>query len=300
MILVAGGTGRLGTLVVRQLSEAGLRVRVLTRDPRRAEHLNAAHVEVVTGDVRDRRSLASAFAGVDSVVSAVQGFAGKGGVSPSSIDRDGNINLIEAARDAGADMVLVSVIGAAANSPMELFRMKYAAEQRLKGSGVPFTIVRASAFLELWIELMQDTAKRSGRPLVFGRGNNPINFVSVIDVAALVSRVVADPAKRGLSLEIGGPDNLSFNELANLVQRSAGRSKAPRHVPRPMLRAAAETVGRFKPAVGRQVRAALVMDSSDFTFDRNAVEEAYADLPRTSAESLLGQDQARAPAAGSP
>ena len=165
MILVAGGTGRLGTLVVRQLSEAGLRVRVLTRDPRRAEHLNAAHVEVVTGDVRDRRSLASAFAGVDSVVSAVQGFAGKGGVSPSSIDRDGNINLIEAARDAGADMVLVSVIGAAANSPMELFRMKYAAEQRLKGSGVPFTIVRASAFLELWIELMQDTAKRSGRPM---------------------------------------------------------------------------------------------------------------------------------------
>jgi uncharacterized protein YbjT (DUF2867 family) len=283
----------LGTLLVRQLSEAGFPVRVLTREADRTGHLSAGergagHVEVVTGDVRDRGTLYSAFAGVDTVVSAVQGFAGKDGVSPASVDRDGNVNLIGAARDAGADMVLMSVIGAAADSPMELFRMKYAAEERLRASGIPFTIVRAAAFLELWIDLMRDTAKRSGRPLVFGSGNNPINFVSVIDVAAVVSQVVADRSKRGVSLEIAGPENLTFNELAGLVQRSAGRTAAPRHVPRPMLRGAAQTVGRFKPAFGRQVRAALVMDSADFAFDQAATTEAYTDLPKTTAASLLG------------
>lgn len=287
MILIAGGTGRLGSLVVHQLAGSGLSVRVLTRDATRAEHLRGERVEVVVGDVRKRGSLAAALAGVNTVVSAVQGFVGKDGVTPTKVDRDGNINLTAAAREARADVILMSVIGAAPDSPMELFRMKYAAEEHLKASGVPFTIVRAAAFLELWIDLMQDTAKKSGRPLVFGRGENRINFVSVKDVAQLVSHVVTDRSKRGRTLEIGGPDNLTFNELAGLVQRSAGRSAGPRHVPRPLLRGAAQTVGRIKPEVGRQVRAALVMDSADFTFDCTATADAYADLPKTRAASLL-------------
>ena len=83
--------------------------------------------------------------------------------------------------------------------------MKYAAEQHLRASGVPWTIVRATAFLETWTALLEQTASCSGRPLVFGRGDNPINFVSVDDVAALVERVVVDPSTRGQVFEIGGP-----------------------------------------------------------------------------------------------
>ena len=288
VVLVAGGTGRLGTLVVTALAARGVDVRVLTRDPRRADHLAAAQVEVVHGDVRDAASLAAAVAGVDVVVSAVQGFAGPGGVTPASVDRDGNVHLIDAARGAGADMVLMSVVGAAPDSPMELFRMKHAAETALTASGVPATIVRATAFLELWIDLLRRTAGRSNRPLVFGRGQNPINFVSVRDVAALVEQVVTDPATRGQTLQIGGPDNLTLNQLARMVAADRGGAQPPRHVPRVALHAMAATVGRLRPELGRQARAALVMDHDDMTFEDHATRGArFADLPCTSATELL-------------
>jgi uncharacterized protein YbjT (DUF2867 family) len=288
VILVAGGTGRLGTLVVNRLANKGLAVRVLTRDPNRAAHFTSDHIEVVTGDVRDRESLGRAATGVDVVLSAVHGFVGPRGVSPATIDRDGNAYLVDATKGAGAEFVLMSTVGASADNPMELFRMKYAAEQQAMASGVPTTVVRSTAFLELWIELLQQTAGRAGRPVVFGRGNNPINFVSVIDVAALVESAITDPTTRGTTLEVGGPANLTFNELAQAVQTAAGRTGAPRHVPPAMLRLAAGTVGRVKPEVGRQTRAALAMDRISLTFDSAPIHREYPDLPTTSLSDLLG------------
>jgi uncharacterized protein YbjT (DUF2867 family) len=286
-VLVAGGTGRLGALVVPALAARGLDVRVMTRDPDRAAHLAGARVEVVVADVCDPTSTAAAARGVDVVVSAVHGFAGPGGVSPASVDRDGNVNLIEAARAAGADVVLMSVVGAAPDSPLELFRMKHAAETAL-ASDVPATIVRATAFAELWIDLLRRTAGRSNRPLVFGRGQNPINFVSVRDVAALVERAVTDPSTRGETLEIGGPDNLTLDQFARMVAANRGDGAAtPRHVPRAALHAMAAIVGRVRPELGRQARAALAMDCHDMSFDSGAVRTRFADLPCTSAADLL-------------
>lgn len=286
-VLVAGGTGRLGTLVVSALAARGAKVRVMTRNPRRASHLAAEHIEVVRGDVRDTASTAAAVADSDVVVSAVHGFAGPGRVTPASVDRDGNITLIEAASAAGADVVLMSVVGAAADSPMELFRMKYAAEAALAASTVPATIVRATAFLELWIDLLRRTAGRSNRPLIFGHGQNPINFVSVRDVAALVERVVTDPATRGQTLEIGGPHDLTLNQLARMVAASRGAATAPRHLPPAALRTIAATIGRLRPELGRQVRAALAMDNHNMTHYQDAVRTRFAELPCTSAEDIL-------------
>ena len=286
-VLVAGGTGRLGTLVVTALAARGMNVRVLTRELHRAAHLAGVCVDIVAGDVRDPASLAAAVAGVDVVVSAVHGFAGPGGVTPASVDRDGNVHLIAAARAVGAEVVLMSVVGAAPDSPLELFRMKHAAETALAASGVPATIVRATAFFELWIELLSSTAGRSNRPLVFGRGQNPINFVSVRDVAALVDHVVTDHASRGQTLQIGGPDNLTLDQLARMVAANRGEATTPRHVPRAALHAMAATVGRIRPELGRQARAALVMDRDAMTFDDHTTRALFADLPRTSATELL-------------
>ena len=286
-ILVAGGTGTLGVRLVERLMARGLFVRVLTRDAARMSARPGDRLEVVEGDVRDRATLVRAMQGVDTVVSAVHGFAGSGGVTPASVDRDGNANLIEAAATVGATFVLMSVVGASPDSPMELCRMKHAAEERLRASGVPWTIVRATAFLETWIALLEQTANSSGRPLVFGRGDNPINFVSVKDVAALVERVVFDPSTRGQMLEIGGPQNLTLNQLAAAVQQAAGRANGPRHVPRAVLRCMAVMLRPFKPDLARQAQAALVLDSADFVFDGNAIHAAYPDLPSTTAADLL-------------
>jgi uncharacterized protein YbjT (DUF2867 family) len=138
-----------------------------------------------------------------------------------------------------------------------------------------WTIVRATAFVELWDEIMTKPVELwdeiMTKPIVFGRGENPINFVSVHDVAAVVERVTLDPGDRGRVIEVGGPQNLTFNQLAELRERARGKTENVRHVPRAILRAAAP--------FSRQARAALVMDTIDMTFHPG--RQQVADGPLT-------------------
>jgi len=290
MILVVGGTGRLGVRVVDRLCRRGLGVRVLSRGRTPLTGQLGDEVEVVRGDVRDPASLREPMAGVDAVVSCVQGFAGPGGITPESVDRDGNIHLIDAAESVGADVVMVSVMGASAGSPMELMRMKFAAEQRLRASSSGWTMIRPDAFAETWVDVLEQTAGRSGRPLVFGRGNNPISWVSVEDVAALVERAVVDPALRGRVLEICGPEPATLTRLAEMVMARHERAGQPRRVPRPLLHGMAYSVGRVRPAIGRQARAALAMDRLP-THQDAALRAEFPDLPCTPVSRVVAAPQ---------
>ena len=123
--------------------------------------------------------------------------------------------------------------------------------------------------------------------LVFGRGDNPVNFVSALDVAALVSQAATSPSLRGQILELGGPDNLTFNELAAILQETTGRRGAVRHIPRPALHMMASLTAAIKPALARQVRAALAMDTIDMSFDPTPTRRAFTSLPNTSMPSAL-------------
>lgn len=250
MILVAGGTGRLGTMVVQELLRRDHPVRVLTRNAERARALEADGAALSVGDVRDPSCLPAAMAGVHTVISAVHGFTGPGRVTPSTVDRDGNANLVHAARTVGADVVLMSVVGASPDHPIELFRMKAAAENVLRSSGVPYTIVRAAAFLELWQELLS----KGPRPVVFGRGENPINFVAVAHVADAVIRAAEQRCVRGRTVEVVGPRDLTLNQLAAQVRPH----DKPLHVSPLVLR----VLSGFAPAtVRRQAATALAMDT---------------------------------------
>lgn len=273
MIAIAGGTGRLGTQLVTRLAGRGLQVRVITREPTRGAHLAHLPIEIVKGDVRDRTMIRSALEGVRTVVSAVHGFAGPGRVSPATVDRDGNANLIDAAAALDVDVILVSIVGASPDHPMELFRAKYAAEQYLRASSARWTIVRATAFIEMWAEIMK-------KPIVFGRGENPINFVSVTDVAAAIEQAVIDPDLRGKALDIGGPSNLTFNQLAELLQQTRGGPLKVRHVPR--------TVLHLMAPLSRQVRAAIAMDTIDFRFQAPPGDD-HSEQPMTDAQTALSQ-----------
>lgn len=277
MILVAGGTGRLGHLVVEQLLDHGRPVRVLARQPEGNAALGKRGVPVVRGDVCDASTLLPAVAGCDVVVSAVHGMDPAKAGSPETIDRDGNANLVDAAAREGAAVVLMSVIGAAADHPMELFRMKWAAEQHLRSSGVPWTVVRASAFAETWADLLRQTARASGTPTVFGRGDNPLNFVAVADVAAAVVRAVEDDSLRGAVIEVGGPEDLTLNQLAGRV----APGKPPRHVPRIALRAMGLLARPVRPTLARMARSGLAMDTTDLRFDPSVSLAAYPWLPCT-------------------
>ena len=289
MILVAGGTGTLGTVLVRRLTERRMPVRVLTREPARAGHLASRLVEVVQGDVRNPRDLAQAIAGVDTVVSAIHGFSGRNDVSPEAIDRDGNRHLVDAASSVGAAFILVSVVGAAADSRIDLFRAKYEAERYVQQSRLRWTIVRATAFIETWAMVMGTPLMTTGKTMVFGRGDNPINFVSAADVAALLELAVVDPNLRGQVIELGGSENISFNQLAAMLQQAGGRSGSVRHIPRAILRAIATLMRPFNPGLARHARAAVVMDTRDMTFDAQPTRHAFPNLPNTDVAGALGQ-----------
>ena len=229
MILVAGGTGRLGSRVVRRLVAQGEPVRVLSRG-----HVGVdlpREVDVVRGDVRRPADLDRALVGARLVVSAVQGMVGRD-VSLESVDRDGNLELVRAARRAGAEVVLMSVTGASADHHLEMARMKYAAEQALVASGAPFTVVRAAAFAELWLGIVEQTAGQGQRPLVFGSADRPLWWVSVDDVAEATARVVLDPSYRGRTVDVVGPEGVTLTGLASAVMRARGWPGRPRRVPR--------------------------------------------------------------------
>lgn len=267
MILLAGGTGHLGTPLVARLGARGVGVRILSRDPSRARKSVGEDVEVVSGDVRVAASLTAALHGIDTVISAVTGF-GPGGDGPRKVDFEGNANLIDAAEAAGVKhFVLVSIHGAGSKHPMELYRAKFAAEQRLRESSLEWTIIRPTVFRELWAGIVGDPLLKSGTAMVFGRGENPINFVSVHDVARSVEKAAIDQELRGRTLEVGGPENLTLNRLVEIVAQSNGLQAKARHIPLAALRIGATALRPFKPDIAGLLQAAVLMDTTDMSFD---------------------------------
>lgn len=278
MITVVGGTGRLGRLVSARLVADGRSVRVVARS---APQRPVPDAEFMTADVRDASSLPSALAGSNVVVSAVHGMDPAGHESPHDVDRDGNRNLIAAAREVGADVVLMSVVGARADHPIELFRMKAAAEAALRPDEAAadpwWTIVRATAFADLWLELFRSSAGSSGVPKVMGPGRNAVNFVAADDVAMAVARAATDTSLRGCIIEVAG-ENLSQTELATLVT-APGRQ--PAHVPTPVVWAVGNVLRPFRPGLARAARQSIVMERIPMGTDPGPGHADHPWLPQT-------------------
>jgi uncharacterized protein YbjT (DUF2867 family) len=299
MILVAGGTGRLGTKVVALLRERGMEVRVLTRDPSRAANVAGPGVEIAEGDVRDIVAVRRAMAGARTVISAIQGFAGTRDGSPATIDRDGNHNLILAAREASIEhFVLVSVKDASPDHPTDLMRMKYAAEQDLKVSGLGWTIIRPTAYMETWCEVLGRPLLDRGKTQVFGRGRNAINWVAASDVAEFVALATLDPAMRGEVIEVGGPENMTMTAFVDVFRRETGSSGAVGHVPPLAMRVGALVMRVLNPAVARQIQMGLVMDTRAQAFDMAETHRRYPSIPSTCLDEVVRRDFASVPRVG--
>ena len=289
MIVVAGGSGVLGRSVVSALRSAGQQVRVLSRDVARAHVILGDEVEVCAADLRRPDGLGPLVAGASAVVGAAHGFLGGRGAGPVEVDRRGNAALVDAARATGAHVVLVSVLAASQDSRIDLFRAKAEAERYLKDSGAPWTIVRSAPFLETWIAVLTQTAGRSGRPMIFGNGQQPIGFVSAVDVAALVALAATDTTLRGRTLEVSGPP-MTMNELADALRQARGWSGHPRHIPTPVLRLLATMTRPLSPAFARKNQTALYMDTEP---DRPGGANDTPDLPRRNLEEVLAEARPR-------
>ena len=281
MILIAGATGHLGTALVELLTLHGRRVRLLTRDPSRARRLLAKDHELVTGDVCKPPSLTSALVGVETVVSAVTGF-GPGGGGPRAVDLHGNENLIAAAEAAEVKhFILVSMYGARPDHPLELYRAKFFAEERLRKSRLAWTIIRPTVFMELWAGIVGDSLIKNGKATVFGRGDNPINLVSVRDVARFVEMAVVDPRLRGATLDVGGPENLTLNDVVETLAATSGRPATARHISLTALRVGSLLMRPLKPDLAGLIRAAILMDTIDMSLDPGELAAGYPEIALT-------------------
>src|SRR5256885_2383962 len=276
MILIVGASGRLGSVVVRHLLAQGKPVRAMTRTPLNLAQLKQQGAEVVSGDLRNPASLLSACQGVEQVLAAAHALVGKGDNNPQTVDDAGNRHLIDAAKAAGVKhFIFVSVQGASPYSPLEFFRIKYRTEEYLRASGLSFTILRPGAFMDLWAQLIGQPIIEQGKTTIFGRGNNPINFVAVEDVARFVCTVLEDPRAHNRVIEVGGPENLTMNQVAEIFERVSGHQAKKRYIPLPVMRMMSILMQPINPALSRQIRAGIYMDTSNLCYDMAETARAF-------------------------
>lgn len=289
MILVTGASGSLGKRLVPLLRSSGRPLRAIVRDPEKAGHLEG--VEIVHGDVRDPGVLRRAVEGVDVVVSAMSGFGAAGDVSVESVDRDANRDLAATASAAGArHMVLVSVAEASPRHPMDLMKVKFAAEQFVRSSGMDWTIIRPTMSAETWADILGRPLLRDGKTTVFGGGNQPVNFVSARDVAGVVALAVGEPSLRGLTVDVGGPENVTMNDFVARFQAETGASGTVSHFPLPVMRMMAVALRHLKQQISRQIQAGVYIDTHGLVVDGPAARQPYPSISLTSVNEVFRAD----------
>src|SRR2546421_9282585 len=121
--------------------------------------------------------------------------------------------------------------------------------------------------MELWVQLIGQPIREQSKTTIFGRGNNAINFVSVQDVARFVSIALDDPRARNAVIEVGGPENLTMNQVAEIFERASGRQAKKRHIPRLMMRVMSILMQPLNPALSRLIRNGIYIDTADLRFD---------------------------------
>ncbi len=276
MIMVISATGSLGGRVVRRLLAQGETVRAVCRTPAKAKELERLGAEVMHGDLRELDSLSQACQGVEKIFTTAHGFPGDGDNNPRTVDDVGNRQLIDAARTAGVKhFVFTSILGVRPDAPVDFFRYKYAAEEYLRASGLSYTILRPSAFMETWAAMVGGPIVATGKTTIFGHGNNPINFVSVDDVAQFALIALSDPRACYQIIEIGGPGNLTLNQVAELFEQVSGRTAQKNHVPLPMMRVMSMVMRPIKPVMARQIAAGIYMDTAKQAFDVSQTLQQY-------------------------
>jgi uncharacterized protein YbjT (DUF2867 family) len=241
MILVAGATGALGSDIVRRLLARGERVRALVRstsDAAKVDSLEKSGAEIARGDLKDPDSLQSACRGVKAVISTVSMIGtGKEGDSFEATDSEGTRSLIDAARAAGAERFLFISFDLAGMPDAPIVRAKGEVEDYLKSSGLNYTIIQPSFFMENWLGPMLFADTVLGTAKVYGEGTAKIRYVSASDVAELAAQAVINPAAENVTIQFGGPDGVSQRDAVQIFEEELGKPFTVTEIPEAALEA---------------------------------------------------------------
>ena len=292
-ILIAGATGQVGGLVARKLLAAGIPVRALGRNPEKLASLAAAGAEAVAVDLLDRVAVARACQGVGQVYTSVNNVMGRGASSPNRVDLAAHDALCTAAQQSGVRrLVYLSGRGFSADSAVDFFRVKHAIEERIRRSELTYVLVRPSAFMETWAGMLVAGIRKNGVAVLFGDGRSIANFIAVEDVADFSVRILAREEVRNEAIELGGPSNLSFDELVTLLERRMGVRARRRRIPLPVLWWGGLLLRPFNEVAARLMRLGYFTASRDGRFpDWKVAADRFGVSPRsieTFVEALPG------------
>ena len=221
-ILVIGGTGMLGKPVAQKLKADGFDVRLLVRNPEKAKKLLGEGYELIQGDVDNLDSVRAALTGVDGVHISL-----KGGPTRADFERMDHLAVRDIANVAKEKNVgRVTLISAYAVSEEKAdtpeSRSKVRGEAALKSSGVPYTIFRASWFMETLPLFVQ------GKSIsLIGNQIHPLHWIAVEDYARMVSKSYQTDETLNKELYIFGPEAYTMGEAMKIYADHVGVKVAP-------------------------------------------------------------------------
>jgi uncharacterized protein YbjT (DUF2867 family) len=264
-ILVAGATGRVGGAATRHLLESGYEVRALVRSAGKGEALRALGAEVSLGDVTRPETLAPALERCAGVFSALSATTDRQAVE---VEYRGNVNLLSAAREAGARRFVYSsalLVDHPLAQRVGTLREKERFEETLLGAGdVSATILRPAMFMETLLMALKGPVA-----FVMGRQRRPVRWISADDVA----RAAARAFERDITgrHELAGPDVATFDEAYRSLSAVRGRRIIVLHPPLPAMRLA----GRFSPAVEELANMFALFDAAGYATDPAPLRDVF-------------------------
>lgn len=267
MILVVGATGQLGTAIIRRLVLANQPVRAFVRQGSNYQHLQVPGVEIAFGDLRDAASVDAACKGVDVVLATATTILPQGSYSFKSVDGDGYQSLIDASKKHNVkQFVLISVPMTPEDKKVPAFNYRRITEERLKKSGLNYTIFQASLFMDCWFAFIGSTIPARGSEaatiqrqfwflkmfmgivgnliegknmaLIAGSANTRHAFVAMDNVADFMVKSINHPKAQKAVFQIGGPEVLTWEQVVSIYGSVLGRKIKPIYAPNGVFRAA--------------------------------------------------------------
>jgi len=289
MILVTGGTGFVGGHLIRRLRRDALPVRALARHPDSAQALIDLGVEVVPGDIENKTALEKAVEGVERVVHLVGIIQEVPGVSFRTVHVEGTRNMVEAARKAGVlHFFHQSALGTRPGAKSEYHRTKWEAEELVRKSGIPFTILRPSLIYgpgDAFTSRLSEVLRRAPVMPVIGSGKSRVQPIYIDDVVSCMVKALTDNAFLNEIYEIGGPQQLTYEEVMVEIAKALGLKRPAVHLPlflmEPMTRVL-ESVLSNPPLTTDQI----VMLQEDNVCSMRDIRDAFGIEPVTFSEGL--------------
>jgi uncharacterized protein YbjT (DUF2867 family) len=237
------------------------------------------------GSISDPDVLVSACQGVDFVVHLVAIIRQRGEATFDQVNRQGTANLLAAAKEAGGvkHFLHVSAIGADNNPEYPYLYSKWQGEQEVINSGLPYTIIRPSLIFGKGDEFINALAALVRVfPLVVpvvGGGRNRFQPIAAEDVARCIVLALDRNDLKGKTIEIGGPQQLSYNEVVSIVARTLGKRRLRFHIPVWLMRlnvAIMEKLLPRPPITTEELRMLPIRNVAEL----NTVEQTFGFTPR--------------------